>query len=98
MAYGFPDEIKAAANMLQNLLIETYENNCPISVCREGNKWWSGKLMKLREQIRRDFNRKMRSGRPEDVERFKTAQRKYKEAIREAKKLRERSSVRRRKA
>lgn len=42
--------------------------------------------MKLRKEVRRDFNREKRTGKSKNVERIKTTQRKYNEAIREAKK------------
>jgi hypothetical protein len=75
-----------AIHWIQQALVSTFEDNCPLRPIRKGRKclMWTRELELLRREVRRLFNRCRAKNEPHSWELYREAQRKYRIEIRKA--------------
>ena len=80
-----PIEVEMEVNSLQEDIISSYEEACPLVVWKPGLKphWWTAEIGRLRKKARKLWNRAKQNPAYKDV--FSATKRQYKYAIRTAK-------------
>ncbi|XP_031349535.1 uncharacterized protein LOC116175515 [Photinus pyralis] len=80
-------QVEEAAAMISDAITASFEDSCKLRTVRgmKRTPWWNSDLEKVRKEVRRLFNRAMRTKLPADWEDHKLAQRRYKDHIRRSK-------------
>jgi len=75
------------ARKLQAVIVQSYETACPLRKVRsrDGKNWWNAELTRLRKEARLANRKAMKTESQEEWEAKKLAQRRFKNAIRKAK-------------
>jgi len=80
--------LEFAVHWIQQALITTYEDNCPLRPAKNGRKSlkWTSELESLRREVRRLFNRCRADNKSTSWELYREAQRRYRKEVRKASK------------